>query len=132
MTTVFFCSNLGLSLHDFNFDVIGKRYMLFLLCAIMLNIVKLQVMSRCSDQNIFILVDKMFNIFQYVLSDYSQIYWIFTLQKHVPKELSLQMMKNSKYSNSNLPNWKLRKPEVLHFRRELCQNTVHFGIDTGR
>ena len=31
------------------------------------------------------------------------------------------MKKNSEYLNSNLPNQKLRKPKVLHFRRELCK-----------
>ena len=31
MTTVFFCSNLGLRLYDFSFDVMGKKYMLSLL-----------------------------------------------------------------------------------------------------
>ena len=35
MATVFFCSNLGLRLYDFNFYVMGKKYMLSLLCAIL-------------------------------------------------------------------------------------------------
>ena len=53
---------------------------LFLFWAIVLKIVKLQVISSCSEQNIFILVDKMlqprnlnflgFNIFQYVCQDW--------------------------------------------------------------
>ena len=65
MTTVFFCSNLGLHLYDFNFDVMGKKYMRSLLCAILvlgnlLKVVKLQAILSCSEQNIFILVDKMF------------------------------------------------------------------------
>ena len=34
--------------------------LLFLSCAIVLKLVKLQVISSCSEQNIFILVDKMF------------------------------------------------------------------------
>ena len=43
----------------------GKKYMLFslsaiLLCAIVLKVVKLQVISSSSEQTIFILVDKMF------------------------------------------------------------------------
>ena len=46
--------------------------------------------------------------------------------------LSFQMMKNSEYSKSNLPILKLRKPEELHFWRELCKKTVHCSIDTGR
>ena len=35
MTTVFFCSNLGLHLYDLNFNMMGKKYMLSLLCAIL-------------------------------------------------------------------------------------------------
>ena len=35
MTTVFFCSNLGLHLYDINFDVMVKKYMLSLLCAML-------------------------------------------------------------------------------------------------
>ena len=59
---------------------------------------KLQVISSCSEQNIFSLVDKCFNIFQYFcqdwLTDYSHIFWILTFRKHVQKELSFHMMKN--------------------------------------
>ena len=65
MMTVIFCWNLGCHLNDFNFYVMGKKYMLSLLCAflvwaIVLKVVKLQVILSCSEQNIFILVDKMF------------------------------------------------------------------------
>ena len=100
--------------------------LLFLFCAIVLKVVELQIISICSEQNIFILLYKICqHIFQYVchdwLTDHSQIYRILTLQKHVPKELSLQMIKNQEYSNSNLPNQELQKPEVLHFRRQLCK-----------
>ena len=35
METVFYCSNLGLRLNDFNFYVIGKKYVLSLLSAIL-------------------------------------------------------------------------------------------------
>ena len=35
MTTVVFCSNLGLRLYDFNVYVMGKKYMMYLLCAIL-------------------------------------------------------------------------------------------------
>ena len=35
MMTVLFCSNLGLHLYDFNFDMVGKKYILSLLCAIL-------------------------------------------------------------------------------------------------
>ena len=34
MATVFYCSNLGLRLNDFNFYAMGKKYMLSLLSAI--------------------------------------------------------------------------------------------------
>ena len=64
MESVFYCSNLGLRLNDFNFYVMGYIYclycLLFLFCGIVLKVVKLQVISSCSEQNIFILVDKMF------------------------------------------------------------------------
>ena len=45
--------------------MIGKKYVClyflqFLFCAIVFKVVKLQVISRCSEQNIFSLFDKMF------------------------------------------------------------------------
>ena len=64
MVTVFICSNLGLRLNDFNFYVMCKKYTLSLLSALLIlcnrveKVVKLQVISSCSEQNIFILVDK--------------------------------------------------------------------------
>ena len=123
METVFYCSNFGLRLNDFHFYVMGKKYMLSLLSAILVlwnrvkssKITSYFVVSSCSEQNICILVDEFFNIFQYFwqdwLTDYSHIYWISTLQKHVQKELSLQMMKNSEYSNSTylIKNYENRK-----------------------
>ena len=65
MTTVFFCSNFGLRLYDFNFYVLEKTVcylccLPFLFCAVVLKVVKLQVIWSCSEQNVFILVDKMF------------------------------------------------------------------------
>ena len=65
------------------------------------------------------------NVSTYFSTFYLHIYWILTLEKHVPKELSLQMMEKSEYSNSNLLNLKLRKPEVVHFRRQSCDSTAH-------
>ena len=63
METVFYCSNFGLRFNDFNFYIMGKKYvlycLLFLFYAIVLKVVKLQVILSCSEQNIFILVDKM-------------------------------------------------------------------------
>ena len=35
METVLYCSNLGVRLNDFNFDVMGKKYMLSLLSTIL-------------------------------------------------------------------------------------------------
>ena len=68
MVIVFICSNRGLHFNDFNIYVMGKicclYCLLFLFCAIVLKVVKLQVISSSSEQNIFILVDKMVNIFQ--------------------------------------------------------------------
>ena len=37
METVFYCSNLGLRLNDFNIYLIGKKYMLSLLCTILVS-----------------------------------------------------------------------------------------------
>ena len=61
---VFYCSILGLFLNDFTFEVMGKKYMLSLLSAILffffffffaivLKIEKLQVISGCSEQKYF-------------------------------------------------------------------------------
>ena len=67
MEKVFYCSNFGFRLNDFNFYVMGKAYVVFIVrnsCfgAIVLKVVKLQVISSCSEQNIFILVHKMHNV----------------------------------------------------------------------
>ena len=91
MEELFFCSNLGLRLNDINCYVMGKKYMLslcllFLFCGIVIKVVKLQVISSYSEQNIFILV---YNMFQHIsvhssrlMRGYSHIYWILTLQKN--------------------------------------------------
>ena len=141
MATVFIWSISGPLFYGSNLYIIGKK-MCCLYCPyfcfvqIVFKEVKLQVISSCSEQNIFSLVTKCFNIFQYFFqdwfTDFSHIYWILPLWKHVPKELSLQMMKNSEYSNSTLPNSKLRSLEVLHFRQELCKRTVQRKKDTGK
>ena len=56
---------------------------LFWFCAIVLKVVKLQVIWSWSEQNIFILVDKPISVgCQDWLTDYSQIYWILSSQKH--------------------------------------------------
>ena len=114
MTTVFFCSNLDLRLYDFNFNVMGKKYILSLLCATLVLGNRVKSSKITSYFELFWTKHFPFDwqnvstLFQYVcqdwLTDYPKIYWALTLQKHVPKELSLQMMKNSEYSNSNLPN----------------------------
>ena len=51
--------------------------------------------------------------------------YILTLQKHVPKELNLQVVKNSEYWTQpcQIKVTKL-KPVVLHFRRELYKNSL--------
>ena len=65
---------LGLRLNDFNFYVILVRNIcclysvLFLFWAIVLKVVKLQVIWSCSEQNIFITVDKMFQHISVALS----------------------------------------------------------------
>ena len=65
METVFYCSNSELRFNDFNLYVMGKKYVLFLSSAILVlcnrvKVVKLQVILSCPEQNILILVDKMF------------------------------------------------------------------------
>ena len=92
METVFYCSNFGLHFNDFTF--MGKKYVLSLS----------QVISSCSEGNNLILFDKMFQHISVRLSRLIDRLFTLTLQKHVPTELSLQMMENSEYSNSNLPN----------------------------
>ena len=70
MTTVFSAQILG-SVYDFNFYVMDKKNsMLYLYClrAFVLKVVKLQVISSCSEQNIFIMVDKMFQHISVLLS----------------------------------------------------------------
>ena len=78
-----FIWSLGLRLNDFNFYMMVRKIcclysVIFLLWAIVLKVVKVQVIWNCSEQNIFILVDKMFQHIsaglQYWLTDYSQIY----------------------------------------------------------
>ena len=70
-----------------------------------------------------------FNIFQYfgqdLLTDYWHyiFYWMLLLQKYVPKEFNLRMMKNSEYFN--LPNQRLRKQAVLYFRRQSNERSIH-------
>ena len=66
--------NFGLRFNDFNFYVMGEKYVLSLLSAILVlcnpvKLVRLQVILSCSEQNIFSLVDKCFNIFQYLCQD---------------------------------------------------------------
>ena len=74
MVTVFICSNHGLCLNNFIFYMMGKKFicclycLLYLFCAIVLKVVKLQVISSCSEQNIFILVDIMFQLISVGLS----------------------------------------------------------------
>ena len=93
----------------------GKKYMLSLLCAflwaIVLKVVKLQIIiSSCSEQNIFILVDKMFQNISVVLSRLIDRLFTHLLNINITQtctegiKSSVQMMKNSEYSNSNLPN----------------------------
>ena len=69
METVFYGPNFGLRLNDFSFYVMGKKYMLPLLSAFyVLKVVKLQTISSYSEQNIFILLDKMFQHISVLLS----------------------------------------------------------------
>ena len=72
METVFYCPNLGLRLND-HFYAMGKKYMLsvcpqFLFCTKVLKVVKLQVVSSCSERNILILVNQMFQHISVLLS----------------------------------------------------------------
>ena len=121
MKTAFYCSNFGLHLNDFNFYVMGKKYVLSSLSAILVLCNRVKSNKITSYFELFCTKKKKkisFNLFHYFfqdwLTDYSHIYRIFTLEKHFPKEFSVQMMKNSEYSNSNLPYYKIRKPEILH------------------
>ena len=103
MVIVFIWSNRGLHFNDFNFYVIVKKNMLsllsaiFLFCAIVLKVVKSYKLLRAVlNKSIFILVDNMLSTYfsRFVKTDWQIIhkkYWILTLQKHVPKELSLRM-----------------------------------------
>ena len=104
MATVFIWSISGLLFYGFNLYVIGKKNVLSLFSVIsvlwiVFKVVKIQVISSCSESKICSLVDIMFQhisvlfFFQDWLTDFSHIYWISTLRKqHEPKELSLHMM----------------------------------------
>ena len=113
MVIVFIWSNCGLPFNDFNFYVWVRKNsclycLLFLFCATMLKLVRLQIILSCSQQNIFILVDK---VFQHISVGLSRLVdRLFTnllninLTETRKKELSLQVRNNLEYSNSNLPN----------------------------
>ena len=76
MVTVFICSNLGLRLNDFNFYVMGKKYMLSLLSAILVLCNRVESSKITSYFELFrtifffILVDEMF---QHISVDLSRL-----------------------------------------------------------
>ena len=68
----------------------GKKYVLsncpqFLFCAIVLKVVKLEVISSCSEQNIFSLVDKMFQLISLLLSRLTDQLFTYLLNINIGK-----------------------------------------------